>query len=326
MGKKLISVQQQFTVNQANNSTNAIIGYTDLSLLLSQYYGKNIRQGATFNLSGYAAHLSQDSASDDADTGLSVQGTTQYVPTTKHSRAAWNHQFKRWSRQKALSGKIGQNVRNDDMEMAWEGGFGAMTSRTSTIYAAGLGDTNTEKLVVNGTSSVGSHSSLEDLYDSLNPLPADSRDEYGVSIKTPKYTDKFPAIQAFNWTAHASSMAQWSDLESNPVVVDTMEADPFSVHYMNASSHMDYVSFPNDSYLPIFAGLMKHIYYVLPPDVDTGDNPPTAEDDWTLTITFYIDSWTPLVYKRKKNRAIRKSRRMSSKRSYNARRRYNRRR
>lgn len=321
MAKKLISVQQQFTVNQGNNPMSAFVGYTDLALLLSEYYGKNIRQGNTFNLLGYTAHLSQDSQSDDADTGLSVQGTSQYIPTTKHSRAAWNHQFQRWQRQKRLSGNVGNLTRNDDMEMAWDAT--GQTSRTSTLYAGGLGDTDTEKLVLTGVSSTGARSSLTDLYNSLNPIHDDSTTEFGTSIKSPKFVNKFPAQQAFNWTAHASSMAQWSDLQEDGVIqLDSFEADPESVHYMNASSHQDYVAFPNNTYLPIFCGLMKHVYYVLPPDVDTGDNPPAAEDDWTVTLTFYIDSWEPLVYKNV-NKAIAKSRRMKSKRSYRARRRYN---
>lgn len=310
---KLTAVSQTFTVNQGNDPTSPIVGYTDLALLLSEYYGKNIRQGNTFNLMGYTAQLSCDSQSDDADTGLSVQGVTQYLPTTKHSRAAWNHQFKRWTRQKQLSGNIGAHVRNDDMEMAWDAT--GQTSRTSTIYAGGLGDSDgAEKLVLTGTSSTGSRSSLTDLYDSLNPIPQDSKTEFGGNIKSPKYLNKFPAVQNFTWTAHASSSFQWSDLEANPVVVDTMEADPLSVHYMGASSHQDMVSFPGDCHIPVFCGVMKHIYYVLPPDVDTGDNPPTADDDWTLTITFYIKSWTPLVYRAKK--AVKKAMSRAAGRSY----------
>jgi hypothetical protein len=325
MPKKLISVQQDFTVNQGNDPTSPIIGYTDLALLLSNYYGKNIRQGNTFNLLGYSAHLSCDSQSDDADTGLSVQGQSQYVPTTKHSRSAWNHQFQRWSKQKALSGNIGMNVRNDDMEMAFDST--GQTSRTSTLYAGGLGDSDgAEKLVLTGTSATGSRSSLTDLYNSLNPIHQNSKTEFGGNIKEPKFLDKFPAIQSFGWTAHASSSFQWSDLQDDLTVVDSMEADPDSVHYMGASSHSDFIAFPNDSYLPILAGLIKHVYYVLPPDVDTGDNPPAAEDDWTVTITFYIDSWTPLIYKKKTRKAVSKSRRYMNRGRYNARRRYNRRR
>lgn len=322
MGKKLIAVQQQFTVDQGDDPTTPVIGYTDLSLLLSEYYGKNIRQGNTFNLTGYTAHLSQDSATDDADTGISVQGTSQYIPTTKHSRAAWNHQFQRWSRQKRLSGNIGQLTRNDDMEMAFDAT--GQTSRTSTFYAGGLGDSDgAEKLTVLGTSSTGVRSALVDMYNSLNPIHQDSKTEFGGNIKSPKFLDKFPQAQAFNWTAHASSNANWTQ---SVEVLGVEDATAGSVHYMGASSHMDYVAFPNNSYLPIFCGLLKHIYYILPPDVDTGPDPPTAETDWTLTITFYIDSWNPLVYKKKVAKAVRKSRRMSMKRSYNARRRYSRRR
>lgn len=325
---KLTAVSQTFTVNQGNDPTSPIIAYTDLALLLSEYYGKNIRQGNTFNLLGYSAHLSCDSQSDDADTGLSVQGVTQYLPTTKHSRAAWNHQFKRWSRQKQLSGNIGQLVRNDDMEMAWDAT--GETSRTSTIYAGGLGDSDgSEKLVLTGVSSTGSRSSLTDMYNSLNPIHDDSKTEFGGNIKSPKFLNKFPAVQNFTWTAHASSSFQWSDLQDDLTVADTMEAVADSIHYMGATSHQDMIAFPGDSYIPVLTGVMKHIYYVLPPDVDTGDNPPTAEDDWTLTITWYVKSWTPLVYRAKK--AIKKAMGRSSAsnrrgRTYGSKRRYRRRR
>ena len=323
---KLIAVSQTFTVNQGNDPTSPIIGYTDLALLLSDYYGKNIRQGNSFKVMGYTANLSCDSQSDDADTGLSVQGVTQYLPTTKHSRAAWNHQFKRWARQKQLSGHLGRLTRNDDMEMAWDGT--GETSRTSTLFAQGLGDSDgEEKLVLTGSSTPGARSSLTDLYNSMNPIHADSRDEFSGNIKSPKFLNKFPNVQNFTWTAHASSSFQWSDLEENPVVVDTMEADPESIHYMGASSHQDMVSFPGGTYVPVLCGVMKHIYYVLPPDVDSGDNPPTAEDDWTLTLTFYNKSWTPLVYRAKK--AIKKAMNRSTGRrgkSYGRKRRYRRRR
>ena len=322
---KLIAVQEQFTVNQGNDPTSPILGYTDLSLLLSNYYGKNIRQGNTFNLMGYTTHLSCDSASDDADTGLSVQGVSQYIPTTKHSRSAWNHQFNRWRKQKQLSGNVGSLVRNDDMEMAWD--TTGATSRTSSLYAGGLGDVNSETLTITGTSAQGSRSSLIDLYNSINPIHDDSKTEFGQSIKSPKFVDKFPQTQSFTWTAHASSMAQWTYIQDDLVSVGSdYKLDPDSVHYMNASSHQDMVSFPGNSHIPVFTGLMKHIYYVLPPDVDTGEAPPAAEDDWTLTITYYIKSWTPLVYRKK---AIKKSRRYSNRRSmrsYNGRKRTYRRR
>lgn len=316
---QLIAVSQQFTVNQGNDPTSPIYGYTDLALLLSEYYGKNIRQGASFQLMGYAAHLSCDSASDDADTGLSVQGVSRYVPTTKHSRAAWNKQFQRWRRQKQLSGNIGAHVRNDDMEMAFDAQ--GQTSRTSTIYAGGIGDSDgAESLTITGTSATGVRSSLTDFYNSLNPIPENSRTEFGTNIKEPKYLSHFPATQEFTWTAHASSMAQWTYIQDDLVSVGSdYKFDPNSVHYMNASSHQDFVAFPGDSYVPVFCGLMQHIYYVLPPDVDTGENPPTAEDDWTLTITFYVKAWTPLVYKPRKKLTggySRKPRKSRGKRRY----------
>ena len=116
----------------------------DLAMLLSEYYGKNIRQGNNFRVKAMQATLvpADNAALAYIDTGLPATVRTTHLPTTKHSRRAWNEVFRQWKRQKQLGGLVGSSVRNDDMEFAWKSDM--TTSRTSTIHGTGLGDTSTE--------------------------------------------------------------------------------------------------------------------------------------------------------------------------------------
>ena len=62
-------------------------GHVDLSLLLSEYYSKNIRQGNNFQVKAISASMLPASGStQDWDTGGSATVKMSYCPTQKLTR------------------------------------------------------------------------------------------------------------------------------------------------------------------------------------------------------------------------------------------------
>tara|TARA_B100001245_G_C22860635_1_gene413815 strand:- start:551 stop:1477 length:927 start_codon:yes stop_codon:yes gene_type:complete len=263
----------------------------DLAMLLSEYYGKNIRQGNNFRVKAMQATLvpADNAALAYIDTGLSATVRTTHLPTTKHSRRAWNEVFRQWKRQKQLGGLVGSSVRNDDMEFAWKSDM--TTSRTSTIHGTGLGDTSTEKLVLTGDSTGGVDFSLQDYYNSMHKPPQDSSPHFSSgSIKDNKYGDTmFPAVQDTVMACYNSTNAfiDWA-VELGVTIID-------SEAYTSAAAAGPINEFPAP--LDVFGGLMRIRAYVMPDDTAV-----QIEEDFSLFITFHVESWKPLIYRRKSGR------------------------
>ena len=293
--KRLHIVQKTYTVTQGNDPTNAVVYNQglDLALELSKQLGTNVRQGHAFRVVGYGASLIPENAGD-ADTGIAAAVKLSYAPVTKHSVKAWNSVFKQWQKQKKLAARTGQSVRYDDFEVSFDRTGTNQSSRTSRVRAGGLGDDTEEYVAIYGAASSGVATTLEDHYNSRYPIPEASTDEFGVSTKAPKFDYYFPQKQSLVTGAHMSSIAQWTDLE-NDLGLESGEAVPESVHYMGGSFGSEMTMFPADNHIDVLAGVMSVNGWLLPPDVDTGDNPPQAENNWKLSVYVLVEGWTPLA-------------------------------
>lgn len=271
-----------------------------LDMLLSEYYGKMVRQGNSFEIIGIQANLQPDPASLGIDVGLSADVSLNYVPATRHSKFAWNQVYKGWRQQKKLATAIGQQVRYDDFEFGWNPQEGGGTSgasagtrgRTSTIHGQGLGDPNEElpeKLVLTGQSDVSSllsvgNYSLQDYYNSAYQTPAASRDPFtNAEIKLPKWGDTpFPATQSMHCTA--TSTAQWFrdsltglDIHQGAITTGDVQAFPTPCHSL--------------------CGVLFAEAYIMPDDT-LGQ----FEDDFFLTITIFVKTWKSLLKRSKRRR------------------------
>ena len=295
--KELHVVGGTWAITQGNNPATALVNdQLDLSIELSKRFGKNIRQGHAFRIVGYQAYLTPLGASD-ADTGMAAAVELRYAPVTKHSVKAWRQMFSKWRKQKQLSGKVGQYVRYDDFEMCYAAGLN--TSRTSKIYAGGLNDTTQEYISIYDSATAGVRTSLSDMYNSAQPVTPVSTDEFGVSIKSPKFNQHFPPEARLSTVANLSAIAQWTDLQDDLLPADEMEAVSDSVHYMGADANAPWVMLPADNHISVLGGLFRVLGNVMPPDVDTGDNPPNAETSWTLHVNLMVEGWSPLAETRK---------------------------
>ena len=267
-------VTRTIPVDLSNNPGDSTYNtYVDLAMLLSEYYGKNIRQGQNFKLGGIQATLHP---SEDLDIGMNASVKHTYIPTVKHSRKAWNMLFSQWKAQKLLAGKVGQHMRYDDFELGWDASSAYHSAtRTSTMFSSGIGDTTSEKLMLTGSSTAGTDHTLLDYYNSQHRARSESIDPFtGAVIKAAKFntTSPFPAEQVLWSTSTASSM------------VDS-----------NATPDMLGGAIANDSYTPfpspanVMCGVMKLNVYVMPDD--TGSQ---IEDAMSLTISYHILSFKPL--------------------------------
>lgn len=262
-----------------NNPESPVeIEMVDLSLLLSEYYGKNIRQGHNFKLKGVQATLRPNS-SGDFDVGSSCIVKHEYCPTTKHSRKAWNDVFKQWKKQNNMSSRT--KIKYNDFEIGYHQDY-KDNDRVSRIFSTGFGDQNDEAVVLFGSSGGGVDFSLQDYYDSMYKAPEASIDHFNnTALKEPKFlTTRFPVSQMFYCSATAST-----------VVTDVGSSD----HYSGSIVNTDIQEFPFD--LNILAGVMKLMIYI--PQDDTLSQ---WADTFTVDITYYVSSWSPLVYKARKNR------------------------
>ena len=274
-----IPVENDNSPHTANAS-----GQVDLSLLLSEYYGKNIRQGQRFVVKGLQATLVPANNSAAAlDAGISATVQLKHIPVTSHSRRAWNNVFKQWRAQKNLGGAVGPQVRYDDMEFAW--GSGKITSRTSTIRSTGIGDSNSESLCLTGTSSGGTDFCLNDYYNTSFPAPGVSRSHFDDSvIKETKFgATPFPDIQEA-WVT-ASNSARQGAVQDNildDAVIGLTSALSFNDLQVLPSAHQ------------VLCGLYEYNAFIMPDDT-AGQ----IEEDFDLILTFHVVKWTALVYRPK---------------------------
>ena len=276
-------------LEQPNSSDNSIFnGYVDFSMLLSEHYSKNIRQGQNFVLKGVSATiLAEDTdgnALEDWDSGIAVNTRLAYCPTQKMTRMAWNQMFKQWKKQKYLSATVGSSVKYDDFEVGWDSQSTYHdATRTSTIKANGIGDSTTEKIVIWGSSNSSSDYTMQDLVNSKFDAAGPSVDPFsGVVIKAPKfdYLNRFPSEKHFWVTSHNSS----------------------TVSHVGVAAYLSGGQMNNDiKVLPepvnVMCGLMKINCYGTPPDTST-----QAAETFELHLEFHIVKWTPLVFKSKSNR------------------------
>jgi len=164
------------------------------------------------------------------------------------------------------------------------------------MYATGLGDTNTEKCVIWGSSSGGTDYTLESLYeDQIKPMPRSSESPFGGgAIKDPKFTGTFPEEQAFylstNWSA----------------VVD--EDEGLNPTDMLSGAHASNEIAEFHTPIHVLAGLLKLNVYLLPDDT-VGQ----TADDFYVTVHLHVKRWKPLVFRpKRKAKRGKKSKRRSS--------------
>tara|TARA_Y100000588_G_C14200492_1_gene902254 strand:- start:181 stop:1122 length:942 start_codon:yes stop_codon:yes gene_type:complete len=303
-------VTQEFPVRISNDPAEQNIPQGRramyLDMLLSEYYGKMIRQGQSFKIQGIQASLRPDPESAGIDIGLSAEVTIDYVPTTKHSRFAWNQVYNGWRQQKKLQQAVGTQIRYDDLEFGWDADEGVDRARTSIIYGSGLDDTSQEKLVLVGTSqqtagtTIGQYS-LKDYYNSSYQTPDPSRNPFtNTDIKEAKWgATPFPETQTLHCTA--TSSAQWFE-----------GASGLNIHQGAITmGDIQELSVPVQS----LCGVLQVGAYTMPDDT-AGQ----VEDDFILTVTVFVSSWKPLVFKKKSrskwSRRSKGGRRYSSKRTY----------
>ena len=294
-----VSIGNDPAVNAIAQGKRAIY----LDMLLSEYYGKMIRQGNSFTINGIQASLQPDPEASGIDVGMSAEVVLNYVPTVRHSKFAWNQVYKGWRNQKKLATAIGGQIRYDDLEFGWDKNEGVDRSRTSTIFGSGMSDSAQEKLVLVGASAhtagvtIGQYS-LQDYYNSSYETPDPSRDPFtDTDIKEAKWgTTPFPEIQSIHCTATSSAIA-----------------DEFpSTGYSGAITMGDVQTLP----VPCHAlcGVLEAEAYIMPDDTVSQD-----EDDFFLTITIFVSAWKPLVFHRKpktRYKARKGGKRYGSKRRY----------
>ena len=297
------AVSQRFPVHTTDDPAVSVIPVGDgcmyLDMLLSEYYGKMIRQGNSFKIQGIQASLTPDEDSAGIDIGLSAEVQLQYVPVTRHSKFAWNQVYKGWRNQKKLATAVGGQIRYDDLEFGWDANEGVDRARTSTIFGSGMSDSAQEKLVLTGASvqtagvTVGTYS-LKDYYNSAYQTPDPSRDPFTNSdIKDAKWGDTpFPETQMLHCTA--TSSAQW-----------------FRDSTTGLDIHQGAITMGDIQTLPVpcesLCGVLLVEAYIMPDDTIA-----QLEDDFWLDLTVWVSSWKPLVFRRKARKSYKRSRKGKS--------------
>lgn len=290
-------------IETPNNSNDPVAtGTVDLALLLSEYYGKNIRQGQNFTLTGVQAVLKprDTGADEDFDLGGSVAVKLDYLPTTAHSRRAWNQAFTSWTRQKKLSNLRGLHpVRNEDFEAAWHADH--VTSRTSKMNYSMVDNSSSEDFVLTGETHHGDDWSLPDFYNTTNPAPQRTANHYdGTLYKDNKYGGtKFPEVQSIWTTADASAMVNY-----------------YGVNALYGSASMDAPWDTLPSPAQVLCGLFEFKAWLIAEDTSM-----QIEDNMDLFLSFAIKKWKPLVFRpKRKSKKSKFSRRKASGRRFSRRR------
>lgn len=284
--KQLHIVKKRFSVNQPNDVNDPVLSVAmQVDDLLSQNLGRTIRNGNSFRLVG-AACVIYPRTSGDYDTGMAVNARIRMVPTTQHTVSAWRGLFKQWMKQKRLANTAGGIVRYDDFEVGFDAAHLLSSPRQSNIYYDGINDSNTEDVVLMGASTGGSVISLEDYYNSLNPIAEPSKNPLtNVNIKQPKYFGKFPA--------YADLQELW--VQGNFTSMVDVGSTPDSLGGAIAMS--DYNWLPADNHLAHLTGTVQLDAWVLPPD--TGFQ---IADEAEIEIHLIYEGWSPLVESKKMSR------------------------
>ena len=267
----------------------------DIARELSEYYGKNIRQGQTFYVAG--AQVGMRAANSDYDVGLSSLTKIRYCPSTKHTRQAWMDAFKLWSKQKRLrAGAIGSRNPYDDLEFAYSQTYDN-SDHTSTLYQGGLADSDADKMVLYGSSSESDNVfSLEDYYTSTNvPKPPSRYSHSNEIIKDSKYNNYWPEARSFDLASNASAMFGMIDIEvpvlDLPLFDESIQGIGLGGSHMSA----DIETLPELA--PVLCGLLQVSGWVLPDDTTL-----QLEDDAILYLTIWVKSFKPIFPAKKSRR------------------------
>lgn len=293
MAKRYTVTSQHLIGLENGSSTTAYVDtQVDLSLLLSQRLQKNLRQGRTYHLHKFRASLSPVGG-QDLDTGMAVSGTLSHAPVTKNTRKAWNMAFKTWQAQKRLrQNAIGLGIRYDDFEVAYSEAY--TTSRTSSIYTTGLGDTTEESVCIYGTSTTNDDVTLEDIFESAQTIAPASVFPLGGTVKESKFLQEFPDRQRYGFGATYSAIAPSGNMALEPDTGAIFMADPV---YVQDTS--------------VLCGIVRIQAWALPEDIVgfTGD-------EVYLNIEYTVSLGSPLVYTPRKKKGGRKSVKSKPRRRY----------
>jgi len=283
--KNIHIVQKTISIVQPNDAAaNWASGVIQVDAELSQELGRTIRNGNSFRLIGYGANLKGFTTSSDQDVGFAGTAVVNYCPVTKNGVGAHQKMYKQWTRQKQLAGAVGSFVRYDDFEVGWAPGLELASSRNSTILAQGMGDTNDEQIVLFGTSVSGDVITLEEYYDNLNPVAPPSEDFLGSTIKTAKFTERFPEERSLIMPTSFSA---------------TMDAvdDPDS--YAGGLATGDINWLPSDNHLSHMTGTLYYYFKGVAPDTAT-----QLADELKLTITLVYEGWSSLAPKTRSSKKL----------------------
>lgn len=283
--KNIHIVQKTVTIVQPDDAaSNWASGVIQVDAELSQELGRTIRNGNSFRLIGYGANLKGFTTSSDQDVGFAGTAVVNYCPVTKNGVGAHQKMYKQWTRQKQLAGAVGAFVRYDDFEVGWAPGLELASSRNSTILAQGMGDTNDEQIVLFGASVSGDVVSLEEYYDNLNPIAAPSEDFLGATIKTAKFTERFPEERSL---IMPTSFSATLDTTSTP---DS---------YAGGLATGDIQWLPSDNHLSHMTGTLYYYFKGVAPDT-AGQ----IADELKLTITLVYEGWSSIAPARRPSKKI----------------------
>lgn len=285
-----------FTVSISNAPHTAQSTYVDIASLLSKQYGKTIRQGNNFKVCGIQVALIPKDTTTDFDAGMAVSSKIAYLPTTKHTRKAWNETHRMWSAQKKLRAGVGSATNYDEMEFAYDSAHSY--ARASSLFQGGLADSDADSMILIGTSSESSNRfSLQDFYNSQHPVGSESRYSFDNSvIKDRKFDAFFPASN-FVYTSSELSAA----------VAEAGEAP--AVYLSAAASSNPMTEFVSP--LNVFCGMLKVQNYIITDDTTT-----QIEDEAYMQVSIHVKSWSSLLYPKKSYNRRGRSRRSSYKKTY----------
>ena len=277
--KQIHYVDWETTIEQGDNAEDWAQGVIQVDRLLSEKFGKTIRNGNNFRLVGYGSALRGFNGSADFDIGFAGTTGIAYVPTTKEGCNAWRYLYNRWRKQKKLAGTVGQYVRYDDFEVGWSDNFRLNTARNSVMRASGLGDSATEQVVLYGGNVNNDVISLQNTWYDVNPIAEPSQDWLGSTIKEPKFTFKFPKQEILY---SSSTFSAHVDTEFTP------DAYVGGV----ATSQMNWL--PADNHISHMTGTLFYFFKGVP--IDTLSQ---IGDELKLCITLAYEGWNPIVKKPK---------------------------
>lgn len=294
-----------FNVNVSNNPHSAQTTYVDVATLLSKQYGKTIRQGNNFKITGISIAMIPKNTTNNFDTGMAISAKIGYCPTTKHTRKGWNEVNRMWKQQKKLRAGIGSAVKFDEMEFKYDSSHSY--ARVSTLYQSGLGDADADSLCLFGISSEGSNQlALQDFYNSRHPVATTSKYSYNnAEIKDRKYDSFFPSAQY----VYASSVLSAA----------VAEAGEYPSAYLSAAQAQNPLTEFADP-LNVMCGLLKVQCYVI-----TDDTATQIEDEAYMQVSIHVKSWKSLMYKPRSTRRRKSGGRMYRRTNSRGGRRYSRR-